>query len=341
MRDRDGLGLCVVDGRLHLLDQRRLPQEEVWTGIDSVEAMVAAIRSLAVRGAPMIGVAAALLIAGRAERGDDAQTLADGMARLRAARPTAVNLMYAMDRLAIVLAADGPAAVVAAAEQLAEHDVALCHAIADHGAALVAPGERILTHCNTGALATAGIGTAAGVIRRAHEQGKRVSVWVDETRPLLQGGRLTAWEFGRLGVPYTLITDSMAGALMAAGRIDRVIVGADRIAANGDFANKIGTYGLAVLAHHHRIPFAVAAPHTTLDIACESGADIVVEQRNAAEVRGVSGAAGDLCWAPADAPVANPAFDITPAALIDHWILDTGVETRDSVAAGRLRTRAG
>lgn len=336
MEARDGIGLRVVDGCVHLLDQTRLPQEELWRPMTSTQTLVEAIRALRVRGAPMIGVAAALHVACCAEAGERIDILADDIAVLRAARPTAVNLMGAMDRLAGALERNGPAGLIATAEAIADRDVLLCEAIADHGAALIAPGERILTHCNTGALATVGIGTAAGVIRRAHEQDKRISVWVDETRPLLQGARLTAWEFARLGVPATLITDSMAAGLMAAGRIDRVIVGADRIAANGDFANKIGTYGLAVLAHHHGIPFAVAAPYTTLDPECETGDAIEIEQRDPAEVRGVSGAAGTLCWAPTDMPVYNPAFDVTPAGLVNHWILDIGVFTPDDVAAGAL-----
>lgn len=338
MRDRQGLGLRVESGRLWLIDQSALPQAERWQAIETVEAMVEAIRALRVRGAPMIAIAAALLVAVRVEAGDDRAALAAAIDTLEASRPTAVNLSHAMQALRQALAApDWRAAVVAAAEALADRDVALCNAIGDHGAALIGPGERILTHCNTGALATAGIGTAAGVLRRAHEQGKNISVWVDETRPLLQGGRLTAWEFAALGLPYTLITDNMAAAFMARGAVDRVIVGADRIAANGDVANKIGTYGLAVAAHYHRIPFAVAAPYTTVDLACASGAAIEIEQRAAEEVRGVAGAAGDLCWAPSDAPVANPAFDVTPAALITHWILDAGVFDRDAIAAGALK----
>nr|WP_245965518.1 S-methyl-5-thioribose-1-phosphate isomerase [Salinisphaera orenii] len=331
------MALRVEADRLYLLDQSRLPQEQRWLAIDDVDALVEAIHALRTRGAPMIAIAAALLVAVRAERGDDRDALAEAVARLRRARPTAVNLMHAMDALADALAApDWRAAVIASAEALHDGDRALCDALAAHGAALIGAGERILTHCNTGGLATAGIGTALGVIRRAHEQDKGVSVWVDETRPLLQGARLTAWELGELGVPYLLITDSMAAGLMAAGRVDRVIVGADRIAANGDVANKIGTYGLAVLARHHGVPFAVAAPHTTLDPACATGTAIPIEQRAAAEVRGVTGAAGELCWAPADAPVDNPAFDVTPAALVDHWVLDTGVFDAAAVAAGAL-----
>lgn len=338
MQDRECLALRLRRGRLELLDQSRLPQAQDWFAVDSVDTLIEAIHALRTRGAPMIAIAAALLVAVRVQSGDDRATIAMAIERLRAARPTAVNLMHAMDALADALKGDDwRRAVVASAETLFDDDRALCDAMAEHGAALIAPGERILTHCNTGGLATAGIGTALGVIRRAHEQGKGVSVWVDETRPLLQGGRLTAWELGELGIDYRLITDSMAASFMVSGQVDRVIVGADRIAANGDFANKIGTYGLAVLARHHRIPFAVVAPHTTVDSACANGDAIPIEQRDAAEVRGVTGAAGDLCWAPANAMVSNPAFDVTPAALIDHWVLDTGVYDREAVASGVLQ----
>jgi methylthioribose-1-phosphate isomerase len=335
MKDRDCLALRVRSGRLTLLDQSRLPHVQAWFAVDDVDTLVEAIHALRTRGAPMIAIAAALLVAVRVEAGDDRETVGRAIARLREARPTAVNLMHAMDALARALEQeDWRTAVVHNAEALFDNDRALCEAMAEHGAALIGAGERILTHCNTGGLATAGIGTALGVIRRAHERDPSISVWVDETRPLLQGGRLTAWELGELGIDYRLITDSMAASFMAAGEVDRVLVGADRIAANGDFANKIGTYGLAVLAHHHGIPFGVVAPHTTVDAGCATGAAIPIEQRLAVEVRGVTGAAGELSWAPADATVANPAFDVTPAELIDHWILDTGVFDRMEVEAG-------
>jgi len=335
--NRQCLALRLVDDGLELLDQSRLPHDEHWFAVPDVDTLIEAIHALRTRGAPMIAISAALLIAVRVENGDDQATIAADIERLREARPTAVNLMHAMDSLRAAFAAgDWQAAVIDAAQALFDSDGALCEAMAEAGAALIAPGERVLTHCNTGGLATAGIGTALGVLRRAHEQGKRISVWVDETRPLLQGARLTAWELGALGVPYRLITDSMAASLMAAGEVDRIVVGADRIAANGDFANKIGTYSLAVLAHFHDVPFHVVAPHTTIDTACENGTQIPIEQRAAAEVRGVSGAAGELCWAPAEAPVANPAFDVTPAKLVTSWILDTGVFEADDVAAGAL-----
>ena len=336
MEARDGIGLKISNDTLQLIDQTQLPHTEQWLTIADTQAMIEAIHGLKVRGAPMIGIAAALFLATKASAGAGADSLADDLARLRGARPTAVNLMFAMDRLAAALERNGPAGLIETAESLADRDAMLCEAIADNGAARIAHGEQIMTHCNTGALATAGIGTALGVIRRAHEQGKAIHVWVNETRPLLQGGRLTAWELGRLGIPYTLISDSMAAAVMATHRIDRVIVGADRIAANGDTANKIGTYGLAVAAQYHRARFEVAAPYTTLDPECDNGSDIEIEQRDSAEVLGVAGAAGDLQWAPTNAPVYNPAFDITPADLIDTWILDIDVFDQAAVAAGAL-----
>jgi methylthioribose-1-phosphate isomerase len=219
-----------------------------------------------------------------------------------------------------------------------EEDVALCDAIAAHGAARIEHNDRILTHCNTGGLATAGAGTAIGVITRAHQQGKNIRVWVDETRPLLQGARLTAWEMEKAGIPYELICDSASAGLMAAGQVDRILVGADRIASNGDFANKVGTYTLAVLARHHAIPFYVVAPETTIDRQCSAGAAIPIEQRSADEVRGASGSFGTCMWAPEQAPVYNPAFDVTPADLVTGWILDSGVYSPADVLAGALKS---
>src|SRR5476651_685350 len=223
---------------------------------------------------------------------------------LRESRPTAVNLMNNLDRMKAVLTQTHfVPALVTEALRLVDEDRALCNSIADHGAKLVKPGSRLLTHCNTGGLATAGVGTALGVISRAHQQGNVEQVWVDETRPLLQGGRLTAWELGELGIPYRLICDAMAAGLMAQGKVDAIWVGSDRIAANGDVANKIGTYGLAVLAHYHGIPFYVAAPPTTHDPHCPNGDAIPIEQRPAEEVTGVSGSFGNCRWAPEQAPV--------------------------------------
>ncbi|EOC0415717.1 S-methyl-5-thioribose-1-phosphate isomerase [Cronobacter malonaticus] len=329
--------LRVVDNRLWILDQQALPQQKNWLPADNTEALVEHIHALRVRGAPLIGLSASLLLALLAEHGMTREALGQALEVLRAARPTAVNLMNNLDRMKHALTQpDFVAALGAEALRLVQEDRDLCERIARAGSELVTPGSRLLTHCNTGGLATAGVGTALGVIARAHEAGKVANVWVDETRPLLQGGRLTAWELGELGVPYQLITDSMAASLMAQGQVDAVWVGADRIAANGDVANKIGTYSLAVLAKFHNVPFYVAAPQTTLDPACPNGAAIPIEQRAAAEVTGVAGSFGAVQWAPEDARIYNPAFDVTPAALISGWVLDSGVVTPENVANGRF-----
>ncbi|MDF7758793.1 S-methyl-5-thioribose-1-phosphate isomerase [Kosakonia cowanii] len=321
--------LRIAENRLFILDQQALPQEKRWLAADSVEALVGHIHALRVRGAPLIGLSASLLLALLAAHGESREQLAQALETLRAARPTAVNLMNNLDRMKQALVQERYAdALMAEALRLVEEDKQLCDNIARAGAARVTPGSRILTHCNTGGLATAGVGTALGVIAHAHRQGNILNVWVDETRPLLQGGRLTAWELGELGVPYQLITDSMAASLMAKGEVDAVWVGADRIAANGDVANKIGTYSLAVLAKFHNVPFYVAAPQTTLDPHCPNGEAIPIEQRAAAEVTGVAGSFGAVQWAPEDAQVYNPAFDVTPAALISGWVLDSGVVTQ-------------
>lgn len=327
--------LQVRNNQLWILDQQALPQQKNWLPAHSVAQLVEHIHALRVRGAPLIGLSASLLLSLLAEQGETREQLAQSLEILRAARPTAVNLMNNLDRMKQAL--EHPDRVTSLAEEalrLVQEDKQLCDRIAEAGNSLVKPGSQLLTHCNTGGLATAGVGTALGVIARAHQEGKVRNVWVDETRPLLQGGRLTAWELGELGVPYQLITDSMAASLMAAGNVDAIWVGADRIAANGDVANKIGTYSLAVLAHYHGIPFYVAAPHTTLDRLCPTGAAIPIEQRAASEVTGVSGSFGSVQWAPEEAQVYNPAFDVTPAALISGWVLDTGVIAPAQVAAG-------
>ncbi len=332
MQDLNATAIRIQHGRLSILDQSLLPHEERWLACETVAELIAHIQTLKVRGALMIAIAASLMAAYRTQVGDDRSRIAEDLEKLGASRPTAVNLTHAMRRLARTLQnEDWRTRLVAEAIALFHEDRALCDAIADHGAAVFARDDRILTLCNTGSLATAGVGTAMGVIRRAHEDGKNISVWVSETRPLLQGGRLTAWECGKLGIPYQLITDSMAASLMAAGKVDKVIVGADRIAANGDVANKIGTYSLAVLARHHDLPFYVAAPNTTVDPACPNAGAIPIEQRDAGEVRG---AMGRVFWASEDTPVYNPAFDVTPAALISGWILDTGIFTQTDVTKG-------
>ena len=340
MQNLQTTSLRVRDNQLWILDQQALPQQKNWLDASSVPALVDHIHALRVRGAPLIGLSASLLLALLAENGMPKSALEEALTTLRAARPTAVNLMNNLDRMRQALAQeDYVAALGAEALRLVAEDKALCDSIAQAGSALVAPGSRILTHCNTGGLATAGAGTALGVIALAFQQGKIAQVWVDETRPLLQGGRLTAWELAEQGIPNRLICDSMAAALMAQRQVDAIWVGADRIAANGDVANKIGTYSLAVLAHYHQIPFYVAAPHTTLDPHCPDGNAIPIEQRAAAEVTGVAGSFGQVQWAPENAEVWNPAFDVTPAPLISGWVLDTGVVTPEAVAAGYFQPR--
>jgi len=322
------------DGRLELVDQRRLPARVEFVACATAEETARAIHDMVVRGAPAIGCAAAYGVALEAARlqGATPREFAAGLDRafetLAASRPTAVNLFWALERMRAVVKAAAPArpADIAArlldeAHRITAEDVAANRAMGGHGAALIADGMRVLTHCNAGALATAGHGTALGVIRSAVAAGKRVSVIAGETRPFLQGARLTAWELAQDGIPVTLIADSMSGHLMARREIDAVIVGADRVAANGDVANKIGTYMIAVLARRHRLPFYVAAPLSTIDPRTESGAAIPIEERGAAEVRGHAG----IEWAPAGVAVRNPAFDVTPAELVTALITEKGV----------------
>lgn len=310
------------EGKLWILNQQALPLKEEWIESRSPDEMIEIIKTLKVRGAPLIGIAAALALAQYVEQAtvlDDLDAVAQ---KLIAARPTAVNLSYCVNQqLKAYQESRDPLAIIHVAENLFEEDVKLCEQMAAYGAALIADGESILTHCNTGALVTAGKGTALGVIFKAHQEGKKVHVYVDETRPLLQGARLTAWELDRAGVPHTLICDNMAASLMKAGKIHRVMTGADRIAANGDTANKIGTYGVAALARFHDIPFHIVAPETTIDWDCKDGDAIVIEERHADEVRGFANTA----WSPQASPVYNPAFDVTPAELITNFITNRGV----------------
>ncbi|RUR35302.1 S-methyl-5-thioribose-1-phosphate isomerase [Vreelandella populi] len=326
--------LRVYADSLEYLDQTRLPQTETWVRCASPEDWQVAVKSLAIRGAPLIGLSAAFVLAQYAVQHpgqeNEWQLVSD---RLRATRPTAVNLMYCLDAMEACFA-QGPDALTERAAALFEEDRELCLRMAERGADLLAEGERVLTHCNTGALATAGVGTAIGALAVAKKRGVTLHVYVNETRPLLQGGRLTAWEMADLNIPYQLIADSMAASLMAAGKVDKVMVGADRICANGDFANKVGTYMLAVVAHYHQVPFYVVAPYTTVDKACATGDDIPIEQRDAAEIRGATGAFGDVVWAPENAPVWNPSFDVTPASLVTGWVLDTGVFDKAAIARG-------
>ncbi len=316
---------------IRLLDQTKLPHTEKWLVIEDCAQMIEAIKALRVRGAPLIGVAASLMLGKLAFEKTEQASLLKMAQELYEARPTAVNLMICIDRITKLIRSGGSNEdVVKISIELFNEDVELCEKMASNGAALIADGDNILTHCNTGGLATAGIGTALGVIRKAHEQGKKIHVYIDETRPLLQGGRLTAWELQKLNIPCTLITDNMAAHLMSLNKITKAIVGSDRIAVNGDFANKIGTYSVAVNCHYHGIPFFVAAPYTTVDTACANGSAIPIEQRDKKEVMGY----GDLHWAPANINVYNPSFDVTPAKLVSAWILDRGVYKAADVEKG-------
>jgi len=303
---------------LELLDQRRLPTCIEYVTCRSAIDVAQAIRDMVVRGAPAIGCAAAFGVALEARNEAGLGRAFDVLAR---SRPTAVNLFWALERMRAALDARGADALEKEARTIYQEDLAVNRAIGAHGAALVPEGARVMTHCNAGALATAGHGTALGVIRSARDAGKRLSVVANETRPYLQGARLTAWEMVQEEIPVTLITDSMAGFLMCRGEVDLVLVGADRIAANGDVANKIGTYALAVLAQRHALPFYVAAPLSTFDISLADGRAIPIEERQASEVLGYGGTR----WAPEGVTVRNPAFDITPAELISGLITERGI----------------
>ena len=307
---------------LSLLDQRVLPHEVTYLTIGTIDDAVEAIRTLAVRGAPAIGIAAAYALAQslRNVPGDQFRsTMRANADTLAAARPTAVNLQWALDR-AVARGDREPSfeAVCNEAEQIHAEDEAQCRRIGEHGAALLADGAQVLTHCNAGALAVSAHGTATAPMYQAHREGRAVHVWVDETRPLLQGARLTAWELDAAGVDATLICDNMAATLMAAGKVDLVIVGTDRVARNGDVANKIGTLGVAVLANHFGVPFYVACPASTYDPHTPNGDAIPIEQRAPSEVLGTQAA---------DVAVFNPAFDVTPADLVSGLITDRGLVT--------------
>ncbi len=325
------------EGAVVLLDQRALPERESELACRSVEELARAIEQMVVRGAPAIGCAAALGIALAAQQSSArdlralARELSHARERLLRTRPTAVNLSWALARMQAceqraaresgASVASLSSALLVEAQEIVAEDERICRALGSNGAALVPDSARVLTHCNAGALATAGYGTALGVVRAAVAQGKRVSVLADETRPFLQGARLTAWELQRDGIPVTVIADAMAAHLMRAGDIDLVIVGADRVAANGDIANKIGTYGVALAARAHGLPFYVAAPLSTLDLATPSGAAIPIEERGREEMAQIAGRR----IVPDGVPVRHPAFDITPAELVSAIITEAGV----------------
>jgi len=312
-------------GHVVMIDQRRLPHAQVFVTCHTYEDVAEAIRTMVIRGAPAIGVAAAMGVALGVQQGADYETVHKTLA---ATRPTAVNLFWGLERMRLLhksLAAVSREELVRhminESQQIRLEDIAMCREIGRHGAPLVPDGKTVLTHCNAGALATAGYGTALGVIRAAVESGKKIDVFADETRPFLQGARLTAWELQQDGIPTTLITDNMAGHFLKSGRIGCVVVGADRIAGNGDVANKIGTYSVAVLAKENGVPFYVAAPSSTFDLTLESGDQIPIEQRSPEEVTHVFG----VHVAPENIGVENPAFDVTPARYVTAIICEKGV----------------
>src|SRR5215470_14553615 len=319
-----------------MIDQRKLPAQELYVRCKTAPEVARAIKSMVIRGAPAIGVAAAMGIAlgMRMSKATGTQKFAAEFHKtcelMAGTRPTAVNLFWAIERMKRAFAASAQSGASVEqiqgvldleAQRIHDEDVASCRAMGAFGAEVVPADAHVLTHCNAGALATAGYGTALGVIRGAVEQGKRVAVFADETRPFLQGARLTAWELVRDGIDTTIITDNMSGALMRQGKVDLVVVGADRIAANGDTANKVGTYAVAVLAREHRIPFYVAAPLSTIDLATPDGSQIPIEERSPREVTHVGGSQ----LAPAGAHVWNPAFDVTPHELIAGIITERGI----------------
>ena len=325
----------LKEAELKILDQTVLPFEERWISVETLAQMVEIIQSLRVRGAPLIGVSASLMLAKLAIEKNPLEVLQQAATALYESRPTAVNLMICIDRMRKTLKAPLSIEIITQqAVQIFNEDVQLCEQIATHGASLIQDGDQILTHCNTGGLATAGVGTALGIIQKAHAQGKKIHIYVDETRPLLQGGRLTTWELQKLKIPFTLISDNMAAHLMSLKKITKAFVGSDRIAINGDFANKIGTYSVAVNCHYHKIPFYVAAPYTTVDSDCLTGAEIPIEQRKPSEVLGVEGYFGSVKWALPETQVYNPSFDVTPANLVSAWVLDRGIFYHQDVAAG-------
>jgi len=322
------------DNRVVMLDQRRLPTQEIYLTCTDYHEVVEAIRTLAIRGAPAIGVAAAMAAAlgsrqiQTADVAQFRQHFLDICRVIAAARPTAVNLMWGVTRMENLVAAQADASVsqlqaslVAEAHQVLAEDIAINRKLSEHGQVVIHQGDTVLTHCNAGGLATGGYGTAVGVIRAAWEAGKKIQVLADETRPILQGARLTAWELLKLGIPHTLITDNSAASLMAQGKVQVIVVGADRIAGNGDVANKIGTYGVAVLAQYHNIPFYVAAPMSTFDFTLASGAQIPIEMRDSREVTHING----LPIAPEGTPALNQAFDVTPHRLITGLITEVGI----------------
>ena len=322
-----------VDNKVVMIDQLKLPTEEIYQEYRSYMEVADAIKSMVIRGAPAIGIAAAMGVALGSLESDssDKQRFFEDLDKicttLAATRPTAVNLFWAIDRMKKIISQNKENEIpqirqilIKEAKKILEEDIEMCRKIGENGSELIEDNSVVLTHCNAGGLATGGYGTALGVIRNAYEKGKNIKVISSETRPFLQGSRLTAWELKKDGIPVTLITDNMVGHLMSNGLIDSVVVGADRVASNGDVANKIGTYAVSVLAKHHNIPFYVAAPTSTIDFNCPTGSDIPIEQRDKTEVTHI----GDSLIA-ADVDVFNPAFDITPSSNVDSLITEVAL----------------
>ncbi|MFC1561149.1 S-methyl-5-thioribose-1-phosphate isomerase [Candidatus Latescibacterota bacterium] len=323
-----------TDQGLVIIDQRLLPSKEVYRTLKTTEDVCEAIKTLAVRGAPAIGITAAYGVVIAVKENAEREHVLSSITRLRKTRPTGMNLFHALDvmekNLADAFASGNPfARFLELTNYMYEEDLRICRTLSKHGSELLSDGDTVLTHCNAGGLATSGYGTALGIVYAAIDDGKRIQVYADETRPLLQGGRLTAWELSKNGVPVTVICDSMAAQVLRQGRIDHVIVGADRIAANGDTANKIGTYGLSIAAQEHGVPFYVAGPLTSFDFSIKSGSEIIVEERDASEIYGT----WDLDSAPAGVSFYNPAFDVTPAKNISAIISEKGIAEPPFAAA--------
>lgn len=323
----NSLAIRYDAGHLQVLDQQALPLKAHWIACQSIDDMCMMIKSLKVRGAPLIGIAAVLALMQYVQQGAKIPEILKAIEKLVTTRPTAVNLKNYMQTVKAELNND-PQNVIKTGHRLFLEDVQLCDEMAQHGSRIIPDNATIMTYCNTGGLATAGLGTALGVVKYAHSHGKIKHVYVNETRPLLQGGRLTAWELSEAQIPYTLICDNMAATVLNQIKVDAILVGADRIARNGDVANKIGTYSLAILAKHHKVPFYVVAPYTTLSPSTPSGKEIEIELRDENEVRG---ALGQLQWTPRDAKTFNPSFDVTPHQLITGYILDKGIFTANNL----------
>ncbi|KAJ3424249.1 methylthioribose-1-phosphate isomerase [Anaeramoeba flamelloides] len=341
MENFSSVCLRLKSNKISILDQRKIPQEEVWLEVTTAAKMHKIIKRLSVRGAPLIGVCASLMIGVLAlEKTNSLEQLKEWSEYLKTSRPTAVNLFTCLDRMLVIMKTNEEkmdetnvkGLLVKEAEAILKEEVEMCERMGEHGAKLIESGDNILTYCNTGGLATPGVGTALGVIIKAHQSGKKIHVYACETRPLLQGGRLTAWELAKNKIPFTLICDNMAASLMRKGKIDKVFLGADRIATNGDFANKIGTYSVAIAAKLHNVPMYSVAPVSTIDFECESGDQIEIEQREPKEVRGVR----DYIWAP-DCNCYNPAFDVTPIETVSGIVLDVGVFTTKEIQSGALK----